>query len=108
SLKTERHGPGGPAGLQNRSGRATHGSVGSTPAPLRSSSFPAHRPLSPASHASATALAWPQCAENGPDRRVWTIAQTIARLQRGYAHVRDAGAPTSCGCRRTASAPTAL
>ena len=31
----ERHGPGGPAGLQNRCGRVTHGSVGSTPAPLR-------------------------------------------------------------------------
>lgn len=36
SLLTERHGPGGPAGLQNSCGRATHGSVGSTPAPLRS------------------------------------------------------------------------
>jgi hypothetical protein len=32
----ERHGPGGPTGLQNRCGRVTHGSVGSTPAPLRS------------------------------------------------------------------------
>ena len=31
----ERHGPGGPVGLQNQCGRATHGSVGSTPAPLR-------------------------------------------------------------------------
>ena len=31
----ERHGPGGPAGLQTSCGRATHGSVGSTPAPLR-------------------------------------------------------------------------
>src|SRR5689334_24735317 len=34
-LAAERHGPGGPAGLQNQCGRATHGSVGSTPAPLR-------------------------------------------------------------------------
>ena len=34
-LAAERHGPGGPAGLQNRCGRATHASVGSTPAPLR-------------------------------------------------------------------------
>ena|SRR5436190_13744824 len=31
----ERHGPGGPAGLQNQCGRVAHGSVGSTPAPLR-------------------------------------------------------------------------
>ncbi len=31
----ERHGPGGPAGLQNSCGRVAHGSVGSTPAPLR-------------------------------------------------------------------------
>jgi hypothetical protein len=31
----ERHGPGGPAGLQNRPGRATHGLLGSTPGPLR-------------------------------------------------------------------------
>ncbi len=31
----ERHGPGGPAGLQNRSGRVTHGLGGSTPSPLR-------------------------------------------------------------------------
>src|ERR671935_2284280 len=36
TLAAERHGPGGPTGLQNRCGRATHGSVGSTPAPLRS------------------------------------------------------------------------
>src|SRR6187455_1800879 len=36
SSTRERHGPGGPAGLQNRCGRVTHGSVGSTPAPLRS------------------------------------------------------------------------
>ena len=36
TLTPERHGPGGPTGLQNRCGRATHGSVGSTPAPLRS------------------------------------------------------------------------
>ena len=34
----ERHGPGGPAGLQNRPGRATHGLLGSTPGPLRCSS----------------------------------------------------------------------
>ena len=36
SVPAERHGPGGPAGLQNSCGRVTHGSVGSTPAPLRS------------------------------------------------------------------------
>ena len=34
-LRAERHGPGGPAGLQNRPGRATHGLLGSTPGPLR-------------------------------------------------------------------------
>src|SRR6266545_317470 len=36
AFDAERHGPGGPAGLQNQCGRAAHGSVGSTPAPLRS------------------------------------------------------------------------
>ena len=35
----ERHGPGGPAGLQNLCGVVTPRSVGSTPAPLRSLSF---------------------------------------------------------------------
>jgi len=35
AFDAERHGPGGPAGLQNQCGRAAHGSVGSTPAPLR-------------------------------------------------------------------------
>ena len=35
SVRLERHGPGGPAGLQNSCGRVTHGSVSSTPAPLR-------------------------------------------------------------------------
>ena len=49
SVRDGAAGPGGPAGLQNPCGRATHGSVGSTPAPLR---FPcltdsAVRPRSP-------------------------------------------------------------
>src|SRR5207253_11419749 len=35
TLAPERHGPGGPTGLQNRCGVATPRSVGSTPAPLR-------------------------------------------------------------------------
>ena len=34
-LPAERHGPGGPTGLQNRCGVAAPRSVGSTPAPLR-------------------------------------------------------------------------
>ena len=43
TLPAERHGPGGPAGLQNQCGRVTHGSVGSTPAPLRHELSPAGR-----------------------------------------------------------------
>src|SRR2546423_13378314 len=35
TLAPERHGPGGPTGLQNRCGVAAPRSVGSTPAPLR-------------------------------------------------------------------------
>src|SRR5207249_7922824 len=37
TLRLERHGPGGPAGLQNQCGVVAPRSVGSTPAPLRNS-----------------------------------------------------------------------
>jgi len=41
-----------PARLQNGCGRAAHGSVGSTPAPLRQATFGASRPMTTSSSRS--------------------------------------------------------
>jgi hypothetical protein len=67
----ERHGPGGPAGLQNRPGRATHGLLGSTPGPLRCANWRqdagcGQRPSSASTGSEGTSAAPGSSAPAGP------------------------------------------
>ena len=87
SVAAERHGPGGPAGLQNLCGRVAHGSVGSTPAPLRRAEFDASTgpsylgqgsavratpPGSPdAALDGAWLWVWPSCCRSEPEGGTW-------------------------------------
>jgi len=74
NVASERHGPGGPAGLQNLCGRVAHGSVGSTPAPLRQTDCAVRTGLVARSALDVGATAWPLETVRGCLGRGGTVA----------------------------------
>jgi len=74
----ERHGPGGPAGLQNLCGVVTPRSVGSTPAPLR---WAVSGVLVPIGARSRPGTARPDLPLKSAQDR-WRAVETIAQLSR--------------------------